>query len=391
MSDAQAYDDQSLPWLEAVENEEGPRAISARKMLVALLLVLLAGAIVAGTMFWLGRQNPAVSGAPELIRAEPGPYKVKPTDPGGLDVAGDSETAYSTSAGEDPDSELDVRKLPEEVGLPAAEPATTAHAEKPKKIPPNEVKEPAPNEPAAAAAAPSGPTIQLGAYASTVKADTAWKLLSGRFPEVASLRKAVVTATVGGKSIYRLRASGSSDQTRAACAALRAAGESCMPWALKFLLGFEGNVGGVQQEALPAIGNYLNFSTRFLFGFGVAFLTPVLLMVLERAGIVTREQLAKSRRYAIVISAAVSAVLTPPDVVSMLLLLVPLYGLYEFAILAIRLTHWRAAKRAQATASNAEGKNVGPNTPPGGGRVGESGPISSDSESGGAKGHYPEG
>ncbi len=119
------------------------------------------------------------------------------------------------------------------------------------------------------------------------------------------------------------------------------------PWALKFLLGFEGNVGGVTQEALPAIGNYLSFITRFLFGFGVAFLTPVLLMVLERAGIVTREQLAKSRRYAIVAAAAVSAVLTPPDVVSMLLLLVPLYALYEFAILAIRLTHWRAARRAQ--------------------------------------------
>jgi hypothetical protein len=227
MSDVQAYDDQSLPWLEAVENEEGPRAISARKMLVALLLVLLAGTMVAGTMFWLGRQNPAVTGAPELIRAEPGPYKIKPTDPGGLDVAGDSETAYSTSAGEDPDSALDVRKLPEEVGLPAEEPAAAAPAEKPKKIPPNEVKEPVPNE-AAAPAAPSGPTIQLGAYASTVKADTAWKLLSGRFPEVASLRKAVVTANIGGKPIYRLRASGSSDQTRAACAALRAAGESCM-------------------------------------------------------------------------------------------------------------------------------------------------------------------
>ncbi len=163
-----------------------------------------------------------------------------------------------------------------------------------------------------------------------------------------------------------------------------------MPWALKFLLGFDGEVGGVTQEALPAIGNYLNFSTRFLFGFGVAFLTPVLLMVLERAGIVTREQLAKSRRYAIVIAAAVSAVLTPPDVVSMLLLLVPLYGLYEFAILAIRLTHWRAARRARAEPLDVEGKNVGPNTPPGGGRVGESGPISLDSESGGAKGHYPE-
>jgi sec-independent protein translocase protein TatC len=151
-----------------------------------------------------------------------------------------------------------------------------------------------------------------------------------------------------------------------------------MPWALHFLLGYQGEIGGIHQEALPAVGNYLAFSTRFLFGFGVAFLTPVLLMILERAGIVTREQLAKSRRYAIVVCAAVSAVLTPPDVVSMLILLVPLYLLYEFAILAIRITHWRAARLAKASASNEdEGPqtNVGPDSPPGGGRVGESGPI----------------
>jgi hypothetical protein len=224
MSDAQAYDDQSLPWLEAVENEDGPRAISARKMFVALVLVLFAAAIVAGTMFWLGRQEPAVTGPPELIRAEPGPYKVKPTDPGGLDVAGESETAYSTSAGEDPDASLDVRKLPPEMAQPPAEPAIPAPP--PKKIPPNETKEPAPD--GAAPATPSGPTIQLGAYASAIKADTAWKLLSGRFPQVAALQKSVVTATVGGKSIVRLRAVGSSEQTRAACAALKAAGESCL-------------------------------------------------------------------------------------------------------------------------------------------------------------------
>lgn len=152
-----------------------------------------------------------------------------------------------------------------------------------------------------------------------------------------------------------------------------------MPWALHFLLSYQGNVGGIEQEALPAVGNYLSFSTRFLFGFGVAFLTPVLLMILERAGLVTREQLVASRRYAIVACAVVSAILTPPDVVSQLLLLVPLYLLYEFAIVAIRLTHWRAA-RAQASAS-AESQaeepqtNVGPDSPPGGGRVGESGPI----------------
>ena len=166
-----------------------------------------------------------------------------------------------------------------------------------------------------------------------------------------------------------------------------------MPWALKFLLGYEGNVGGVTQEALPGVGNYLSFVTRFLFGFGVAFLMPVLLMVLERAGVVTREQLAGSRRYALVGSAGVSAVLTPPDAISMLMMLVPLYALYEFAILAIRLTHWRAARSKKTTptakaasdtsdaaveetqSEDRERSNVGPESPPGGGRVGGSGPI----------------
>ena len=150
-----------------------------------------------------------------------------------------------------------------------------------------------------------------------------------------------------------------------------------MPWALHFLLSFQGNVGGVNQEALPGVGNYLNFVTRFLFGFGAAFLLPILLMILERAGIVTREQLARSRRYAVVAAAAVAAVLTPPDVVSMLMLLIPLYSLYELAILAIRITHWRAARRAaRSGAESPELQTIeGPEAPPGGGRVGGSGPI----------------
>jgi sec-independent protein translocase protein TatC len=168
-----------------------------------------------------------------------------------------------------------------------------------------------------------------------------------------------------------------------------------VPWALHFLLSYQGNVGGVQQEALPGVGNYLNFITHFLFGFGAAFLLPILLMILERAGIVTRQQLARSRRYAIVAAAAVAGVLTPPDAVSMMMLMVPLYGLYEFAILAIRITHWRAARKAARSGSVVSAVVSGPRTeegpeaPPGGGRVGGSGPRSGDCESGGAKGHYP--
>jgi sec-independent protein translocase protein TatC len=151
---------------------------------------------------------------------------------------------------------------------------------------------------------------------------------------------------------------------------------AAMPWALHFLLSYQGNIGGIEQEALPGVGNYLTFCTRFIFGFGAAFLLPILLMILERAGIVTREQLAKSRRYAIVGAAAVAAVLTPPDVVSMLLLLVPLYGLYEFAILAIRITHWREARKARRAPSVVMPQTEeGPEAPPGGGRVGGSGPI----------------
>ena len=149
-----------------------------------------------------------------------------------------------------------------------------------------------------------------------------------------------------------------------------------MPWALRFLLGFQGEIGGIQREALPGIGNYLNFCTRFLFGFGAAFLTPILLMVLERAGLITLEQLTKHRRYALVACAAVSAVLTPPDAVSMMLLLVPLYSLYELAILAIRITHWRRKRTEGAAGSESvAGNNEGPEAPPGGGRVGGSGPI----------------
>ena len=117
-----------------------------------------------------------------------------------------------------------------------------------------------------------------------------------------------------------------------------------MPVALKFLLGFEGEVGGITQEALPGVGNYLSFATTFIFGFGAAFQLPVLLMLFESAGIVTRDQLKAGRRYAIVGAFAVAAVLTPPDVVSQLLLAVPLCLLYELALVAIWFTQRRREK-----------------------------------------------
>jgi sec-independent protein translocase protein TatC len=114
-----------------------------------------------------------------------------------------------------------------------------------------------------------------------------------------------------------------------------------IPVALTYLLGFGGNIGGVEQQALPGVDNYLNFVMKFIFGFGISFLLPVLLMLLERAGIVTLQQLRGARRYAIVGAFAIAAVLTPPDVVSQLLLAIPLCILFELALIAIWITHRR--------------------------------------------------
>ena len=203
--------DESLPWLEAVEDENDAPRLSARKMLAALAVVLLAAALVAGTLFWLGRQSGnGGSGPPELIRAEPGPYKVKPAEPGGLDVAGESGTAYATGAGEETDAQLDLDAVPEEpIARPqpkAAEPA--AEAEKP-------APEPAP---------PVGPTIQLGFYPSEAAANASWTALSTRFSVLAGANKIVVPYQGG----FRLRAGlGSSAEAARACQLLKVAGEAC--------------------------------------------------------------------------------------------------------------------------------------------------------------------
>ena len=219
MSDTRPYDEQ-LPWLQPVEDENEPRGISARKMFAALLVVIFAALIVAGTFFWLGRQNASVSGPPELIPAPPGPYKVKPPSPGGLDISAESETAFETSAGEDRNSQLDTSKLKEAPGATAPEANASAAQPEPAK---------APATTAVAVAAPkptggSGSVIQLGAFANKAQAERAWTALSARFPSIAQMNKMIVPFPGG----IRLRAgAASSADAKQACDTLKAAGENC--------------------------------------------------------------------------------------------------------------------------------------------------------------------
>src|SRR3546814_14017175 len=75
-----------------------------------------------------------------------------------------------------------------------------------------------------------------------------------------------------------------------------------------------------------------------ILAFGIAFLLPVLLMLLERAGIVTRDQLKRGRRYAILVAFVIAAVATPPDVLSQFMLAIPLICLYELSLVALWFT-----------------------------------------------------
>jgi sec-independent protein translocase protein TatC len=121
-----------------------------------------------------------------------------------------------------------------------------------------------------------------------------------------------------------------------------------MPTAFHWFLGFQGTAGGLKLEALPGTGDYLDLVMQFILAFGISFLLPVLLLLLNRAGIVSREQLAQARRYVIVVIFIVAAVITPPDVISQLMLAIPLLLLFESSMLIMWFGDRRARKEAAA-------------------------------------------
>jgi len=83
---------------------------------------------------------------------------------------------------------------------------------------------------------------------------------------------------------------------------------------------------------------YLSFCLKLLLGFGLVFEFPVLAYFLGRIGILNSTMMAKNRRIAILLIFIVAAIVTPPDVVSQILLAIPLYLLYEVSILIVKFT-----------------------------------------------------
>lgn len=92
----------------------------------------------------------------------------------------------------------------------------------------------------------------------------------------------------------------------------------------------------VPSVLLPVAKDYLSFAIGMLKVFGLAFQLPLVLILLNRVGILSRARAVKMRRYIIVLIVVAAAVLTPPDVVSQILLALPMWGLFEASLLFMR-------------------------------------------------------
>lgn len=105
----------------------------------------------------------------------------------------------------------------------------------------------------------------------------------------------------------------------------------------------------ISVSVSPDIEVYLDFVITMFIAFGVAFEVPIVVVILARVGIVTIAQLKSFRAYFVVGAAAVAGLVTPPDPVSMVALLVPMYLLYEVGILAAQffITHTKAPEAAE--------------------------------------------
>ena len=105
------------------------------------------------------------------------------------------------------------------------------------------------------------------------------------------------------------------------------------PWGFKFFLGFATDT----IRPLPSMKEYLAFSAKLLLAFGLVFELPLVITFLARLGLVSVPFLKKNRKYAILLFFAGSAMLTPPDVVTQVMMALPLMLLYEISIIGARI------------------------------------------------------
>jgi len=126
-----------------------------------------------------------------------------------------------------------------------------------------------------------------------------------------------------------------------------------LPRVLGFLLNYQKDFFDQQLQA----AKYFSFASLFVLGFGLVFETPVIILTMNRLGIVDASMLRKNRKYAVLFGCIISAILTPQDVFSMLAMAVPFYFLYGVSIHMSALAERR--RRKAAAGAEGDGSDVG--------------------------------
>lgn len=128
-----------------------------------------------------------------------------------------------------------------------------------------------------------------------------------------------------------------------------------MPLALGFFLGMQQtDPNGVTIEMMTRVSEYLSLVMTLLLAFGVCFQLPVILTLLAQIGLIGVDNLKAWRKYAIVVIVIIAAFLTPPDPISQIGLAIPLLGLYELSVIAVRIVEKRRLAREAELAKELE-------------------------------------
>ncbi|WP_120076873.1 SPOR domain-containing protein [Aurantiacibacter odishensis] len=200
-------DDDALPWLEDDGDYEDEGGFDARLIWLALAGLLVIAVILLGA-WWLLRDRPDAELVADgtTIEAPDSPYKERPEDPGGREVAGTGDTAYAVAEGQS------TRGMLAE-DAPSPEPSIDISQD----------------DEAAEEAAPSGAAyVQIGAFTSRADAEQAWVSARGRYSVLSGMRSRIVEAEVNGATVYRLQAIAPSREAGdATCRAIRNAGGDC--------------------------------------------------------------------------------------------------------------------------------------------------------------------
>jgi len=202
-------DDDRLPWLESADDVDADEGFDGGRIIGFLILGVVALAMIVGAVWFATNRGGPGAADGSLIRAESGPYKVAPEDPGGKTFAGTGDTSYAVAQGESRPGTMG--------GTAAPSPASPA---------------PKPSPRASAGATPQpaggGVGVQVGAYTSASDAEAGWSALTARHEALAGLRHRVIEGQADFGRVFRLQAVAADlAAANALCASLKAAGQGC--------------------------------------------------------------------------------------------------------------------------------------------------------------------